>query len=612
MILRSGSRKVTIIIALTLVCISSFAGDIDKAFKYLNTGDYPNARKYLLEVIADEPGSVIASYGMAKYYFAKDNAAYNLDSANLFVKFAAEKLPMNPDDKATKKALNLGVRDYTITTLLKDINNDAYARAEKANTVESYQFYIDNYTDKGLLNQATGNRNQLAFIRARAKNSPDALDEFLKKYPDADQKKEATDLYEKLLYEQTTADGTYQSYRNYTTKYPLGAYVKQANQRFEEEVLKYYNNVHTIDSYNEFIKLYSFHPQLKEVKDSIYAISVRPGTVEALENFVNNYPNNPNINLAWDDLYTLYTAEATEEEYRSFKERFPKYPKPDRIDADLQNASKDLKPIQQGDLWGYAYQPTKDSLVFSISREYEEAFEFSDGLAAVRIKPCNERCTYFYINKNNQRAIEQDFNYAGNFNKGYAIVGVGNCEDEDSCKYGIIDKRGKFVVPPTYDIIEDMSEGLYLASKNERYGFINARGEVIVSLKYTNALPFSQGVAAVAIDSNWFFIDQTGKQMFINRFLDVSSFSDSACAVTQDGENWGYIDMTGNFIIEPKFESAEDFAGGFAIVSKKEKDPKVKGLMISQRYKIDKTGKQLEKLTAPKTSTGKSGKRKKR
>jgi hypothetical protein len=261
-----------------------------------------------------------------------------------------------------------------------------------------------------------------------------------------------------------------------------------------------------------------------------------------------------------------------------------------------------LKPFQRDEKWGYAYQPTKDSLVIQIMPEYKEAYEFNGGLAAVRSKECSDRCVYYYINKANQRALEEDFNYAGDFKNGYAVVGVGNCEDENACKYGIIDSRGKYVVAPTYEIIEEESEGLYLAAKNEKFGFINSRGDVVISLKYSDGLSFSQGAAAVAIDENWFFIDKEGRQMFINRFHDVSSFSDSLCAVTLDGEKWGYIDMSGNFVIDGLYSGAEDFEHGFAIVSKEEKDPKNKNLTIIQRYKIDKRGKVIEKLTAPKTA----------
>lgn len=603
-------RRAKLTAATLLLTAALFAGDIDKAFKYLNTGDYPNARKFLGEVITEEPENPGGNYFMAKYFFAKDNPAHNTDSANVYIKKAAAKLPLKEDDKGAKKLLSLGVRDYTVQALLKDINNEAYAKVEKENTLEAYQHFLDNYTEKGLLYQAENMRNQLAFIRAKGKNSPAAMDEFVKTYPNADQVAEARNLYEKLLYEQTTADKTYASYKKYIDAYPQGQFIGEAKKNYDEKLLQYYNDKHELTAYLEFERNHKNHPLYSTVQDSIYVLATAPATVDAFRNFVKNYSSNPHLKDAWDQLYALYTAEATEEVYRKFADEFPEFPDKDRLNSDISFSQKPLKPFERDGKWGYAYQPTKDSLVIEIMPEYEEAYEFNNGLAAVRVKNCDDsKCTYFYVNKNNQRALAPDFNFAGNFHNGYAVVGVGNCESEEGCNYGIIDVRGKYMVAPTYDVIEDQTEGAYLASKNDRFGFIDNRGNVLVSLKYSNALPYSQDVAAVAIDENWFFIDKDGRQLFINRFMDVSSFSDSLCAVTLDGENWGYINMAGEFVIQPIYEAAEDFETGFAVVSKKEKDPKNKGLFIGQRYKIDKTGKVIEKLTAPKAPS-KSTKRK--
>lgn len=595
------NKKTTTVVFATMLALSVVAGDIDKAFRYLNTGDYANARKFLNEVIAEDPQNTAAAYGLAKYFFSKDNQGYNLDSANYFVKIAVKKVPLNPDDKETKRLLNLGVRDYTIQALQKDINYEAFSKTEKQNTVEAYQYFLDNYNEKGLLYQAENARNQLAYIRAQGANNPAALKEFFEKYPSADQVKEAKELYEKLLYEQTTADKSYQSYKKYLDGNPTGKYAAEAKKKYEEKLLEHYNNIHEVNAYNEFLEKYQDHPAFRAIQDSVFVIATRPGTVDSYRSFIRSSKNNPNLNEAWNQLYVLYTWAATEDVYRRFSEEFPDFADKQRMARDIELATKDLKPFERDGKWGYAYQPTKDSLVIHIMPEYEEAYEFNGGLAAVRSKACSERCVYYYINKANQRAIDPDFNYAGDFRNGFAVVGIGNCEAEDACKYGIIDTRGKYVVAAVYDVIEDESEGLYLAARNEKFGFINNRGETVVSLKYSDGLPFSQGVAGVAIDENWFFIDKEGRQKFINRFHDVSSFSDSLCAVTIDGDKWGYIDMSGNFVIDALYEDAEDFENGFAIVSKEEKDPRNKNLTINQRYKIDKKGKVIEKLTAPKT-----------
>jgi hypothetical protein len=587
------------------------AGDVEKAFKYLNTGDYANAKKYLDEAINDEKANVAANYGMAKFYSLRDNKLYNLDSANLYIKRAAAKLPLNPDDKQTKKFLTFGVRDYTVQALQQDINQSAYAVAEKENTVESYQYFIDNYTDKGLLNRSTEMRNQLAYIRARAKNDPKVLDDFIKKYPDADQVKEAKELYEKLLYEQTTADKSYQSYKAYLDQYPNGAYINDAKKNYDEKLIQYYNDKHDLKLYVEFAARYKEHPAYNSVQDSIYKLATKAATIDAFRNFVNTYTDNRNVRDAWMQLYTLYTAAGTEEIYRKFIDEFPGFPDKNKVYIDLQASNLDMKPFQQNGKWGYAVQPAKDSIAIVIPFEYDEAYSFNSGLAAVRSVPCDEsKCTYFYIDKHNKRAFPLSFNYAGNFENGFAIVGVGACE-VDSCKYGMIDKRGNWTIQPVYDELDDPTEGLYMASKDERYGFLDHDGQPVISLKYTNAMPFSEGVTAVAIDTNWFFIDKTGKQLFYDYFHDVSGFKDSLCAVSKDGDSWGYIDRSGSMVIPAIYESAEDFDAGFAIVSKKEKDLKHKGFFISQRYRIDKAGKVVEKLLAPKEKAPKKASKKK-
>ncbi len=603
------TKAFLLIVGMFSLNIGAFAGDIDKAFKYLNTGDYPNANKYLREVLQDEANNTGANYGMAKYFSSKDNKAYNIDSANIYIQQVTGKLPFNVEDKQTKKLLSLGVRDYTIQSIQKTINFDAYSAAEKQNTLEAYQYFIGHYTDKIFLEKATDMRNQKAYIIAMSLQTTAALADFIKQYPNATELKEAKERYEKLLYEQTTAPKTFQAYKKYLDMNPTGAYVTEAHQLYEEKLVEYYNLKHDLAAYIEFERLYKQHPALKAVQDSIYILATEAGSIEAFKNFVSNYPQNPHWSEAWDQLYLLYTAETRPDDYARFIANFPAYPNRERIFKDAELASKDLQPFEKGNKWGYVLQPTPDSIVQIIGFDYEEAFPFKYGLAAVRTQSCSDSCTYFYIDKKNQRTFNGEFNYAGDFEQGLAVVGLGNCET-GTCKYGMINKRGAFVVPVEYDEIAESQEDLYLAAKKEKYGFIDHNGQTAISNKYTDALPFSMGLAAVALDGNWFFIDKMGAQKFINRFMDVSSFSDSLCAVTQDKQNWGYVDMTGNFVIEPKYESAEDFENGFAIISKKEKDPRNKSLFISQRYRINKSGKVIEKLTAPKAPSKKGGKKK--
>jgi hypothetical protein len=605
------SMKKLLLVLLMLLAATTYAGDIDKAYKALNSGDYTNAIKFLREVLQDDYKNAMANYGMARFYFLKDNKANNLDSANFYIKEAAKYYINNPDNKDTKKALTLGVRDFTIKELLKSINVEAYNRAEAANTPESYQFFLDSYTDEGLRSQATRMRNQRALILARGKNDYKALADFVQKYPNADEIVEVKEQYEKLLFDQITSEKTMAAYKKYMDEYPMGKYVVEAKKQYNEALFDSYVKKNQLVAWIQFDIDFPTHPRNSDVQDTIYKLATSDGSIEAYRNFIRGYKKNKNIPNAWNQLYLLYTASATEDVYNNFALEFRDYPNKDRLKVDLEFSKLNIKPFQRNGKWGYAEQPRPDSIHLVIPFEFEEALEFSGGLAAVRTKPCTEnKCTYFYIDKGANRVFKREFNYAGNFDNGFAIVGSGNCESEDSCFYGIIDKRGEYIADPEYDVIEDASEGYYLASKNGKFGYLDRTGEEVISMKYSDGLPFSQGVAAVSLDGNWFFIDNNGRQLFINRFTDVSSFKDSLCAVTLDGVSWGYVDMRGELVIPTIYESAEDFNGGFAIISKKEKDTKMRDAFISQRYKIDKAGKVIEKITAPKVTTAKSSTRK--
>jgi len=74
-------------------------------------------------------------------------------------------------------------------------------------------------------------------------------------------------------------------------------------------------------------------------------------------------------------------------------------------------------------------------------------------------------------------------------------------------------------------------------------------------------------VGMVAEDTGFKFgyIDKTGSWVIEPRFDNASSFSEGLAAVSEDGE-WGYVDTTGTMVIEPRLWGAFDFRGGIARV----------------------------------------------
>jgi hypothetical protein len=115
---------------------------------------------------------------------------------------------------------------------------------------------------------------------------------------------------------------------------------------------------------------------------------------------------------------------------------------------------------------------------------------------------------------------------------------------------------------------------------------------------FSDALPFSGGLAAVGISKtseetgspewnlsggSWGFIDTTGKVAIPAQFAMAHGFSDGLAAVVTESEwtravaeggniakarpKWGFIDASGEFVLEPRFLAANDFRGGLASVT---------------------------------------------
>jgi hypothetical protein len=298
---------------------------------------------------------------------------------------------------------------------------------------------------------------------------------------------------------------------------------------------------------------------------------------------------------AWNRLFDLYTQNGTDSDYAFFQKLYPSHPLKERLQQELFLSKLSLAPYKSNEKYGYVNTATQ---VLSIEPQFAEAYEFNNGLASVALKPCGDSCYYSYIDKSGKVVIERTFSSAGDFEKGKAIVAISYC-DWDPCQYGIINKRGEFIVSPIYQEIQPASEGLFATHDAKGYGFIDETGRVVIPFMYQEATSFSEGAAAVQKDTNWIFIDRSNQKLFPNSFKNISAFSSGLAAVTVNDSTYGYIDKTGNWAIQPSFEFAEPFEGDTAIVTIKDTNKKSKEFGLSLRYKIDKSGKSCYKLVNP-------------
>jgi hypothetical protein len=135
-----------------------------------------------------------------------------------------------------------------------------------------------------------------------------------------------------------------------------------------------------------------------------------------------------------------------------------------------------------------------------------------------------------------------------NFNDG--LIVVSNSED----KMGLMDTKGKLVVPMEYDRIVGFSDGLSSASKDGKWGYIDKNGKVVIALQYNAATPFESGLAIVIKDEKSYILDKTGKILNKEPFNAAETFK--GCIMAQsDNEKWALVDKTGKLVTPYKYAS---------------------------------------------------------
>ncbi len=119
-----------------------------------------------------------------------------------------------------------------------------------------------------------------------------------------------------------------------------------------------------------------------------------------------------------------------------------------------------------------------------IKPQYEAAFEFSEGFAAVRYKGL-----YGYIDKAGNVVIKFKFNKAWFFQEGVARV---KTSTEKGLLWGYIDKKGEWVIKPQFNNAYSFLHGMAITSDDKKTNIINTKGNVLKSFDKSYVVGFSE------------------------------------------------------------------------------------------------------------------------
>jgi hypothetical protein len=158
-------------------------------------------------------------------------------------------------------------------------------------------------------------------------------------------------------------------------------------------------------------------------------------------------------------------------------------------------------------------------------------------------------------------------------------------------RQGAIDLTGKMVIQPIYQRISWLPGGFAVFKRDGRFGVMDKSGREIVPPTYVRTGPPSSGGGLLAVTTGdaisgpWGAIDMTGKMVIPEQFGDHFQFSDGLAAVAEAAVRpklHGYTDRNGKLVLPFQFETAMPFRNGVAWAKK------------DKRWQIiDKTGKVL-------------------
>ena len=151
---------------------------------------------------------------------------------------------------------------------------------------------------------------------------------------------------------------------------------------------------------------------------------------------------------------------------------------------------------------------------------------------------------------------------------------------------GYEDLAGRAVIDARFENASPFVDGLAQVESDEGVGFIDPDGQVVVPLQFDHALlRFSRDRNVAVADGKAWLIDTTGRRIAdlgpwawpglrpeesfgdLAQFVGLCDFFADGLIPWPRGDQWGYIDRDGQWVIEPRFESAQLFQGGYASVT---------------------------------------------
>lgn len=167
---------------------------------------------------------------------------------------------------------------------------------------------------------------------------------------------------------------------------------------------------------------------------------------------------------------------------------------------------------------------------------------------------------YGFVNKYGKDVIKPRFDEAREFSEGFAAVRIQD-------KWGFVNLKGEMVIKPQFVATKDFSESMAAVFNHDAWGFINTKGKLVIANEYDEVGRFSEGMAPVFKHRRWGFINDKGERLIPLKYEEASSFKEGVARVVENHMH-GFINKRDKYVVNPVFSFARDFSEGFAFVER--------------------------------------------